>query len=235
MHRHIFRLTYYKNIIQFLTDGAIWAKNHVPMQRCYQTSYANIVNRRGTAEFQTPCGCVVNDFVPFYFSPVTAMSYTIYRGNVDLRGCDGVKIGVARSDEIVFLVSNTQHFQDIGCLIYFTNVGCNSQVIVPKFKSDLSDLDTHVNWPLFDELPKKAQIPEISYDGVCKYFLDKDDGIHKSRNSQRMAEFMVKEEVSMSYIDCIIVQNEDIKIKLDQQMQNSDWDIPIYVKPGCYF
>jgi len=46
---------------------------------------------------------------------------------------------------------------------------------------------------------------------------------------------MVKNEVSLSSIDCIIVQNEEIKMKLEQQMQNSDWNIPVYIKPGCYF
>ncbi|MFV1922899.1 MAG: DUF4433 domain-containing protein [Methylotenera sp.] len=235
MHRHIFRLTYYKNISQFLDDGAIWAKNHYPMQQCYQTSYATIVNRRGTTEFETPCGCVVNDFVAFYFSPVTAMSYTIHKGNVGLRGLDGVEIGVAKSDDIVFLVSNTRHFQNLGNNIYFTNVGCNSKAIVPEFKSDLLFLDEHINWALFDEIPKMAQISEIGYDGVRKYFLDRDDGIHKSRNSQRMAEFMVKNEVQLNFIDCIIVKNNQIKMKLELQMQGSDWNIPIYVKPGCYF
>ncbi|MFW5432746.1 MAG: DUF4433 domain-containing protein [Methylophilaceae bacterium] len=234
MPRHIFRLTYYKNIAQFLTDGEVWAKNHKPMQKCYQTSYANIVNRRGTEEFKMPCGGVVNDFVPFYFSPITAMSHTIHQGNVDLGGLDGVRIGVAKSDEIVFLVSNTQHFQSFGNDVYFTNVACNSQAIVPVFSSDLTVLDTHVNWSVFNELPLKAEIPEVGYNGVCKYFFDRDDGVHMNRKTQRMAEFMIKNSVSLNYIDCIVVQNENIKMEVEQQIKSSLWNIPVYLKPGCY-
>ena len=128
MARHIFRLTSYLNIPQFLQDEAVWAKNHQPMQRCYQTSYSNIVSRRGTMEFGTPCGRVVNDFVPFYFSPINAMSYTIHRGNVELKTPQNIVVDTANLNEIVYLVSNTRRFQQSEQQIYFTNLACNSPV-----------------------------------------------------------------------------------------------------------
>lgn len=204
------------------------------MQQCYQTSYANIVERRGTNEFKTPCGHVVNDFVPFYFSPITAMAYTIGQGNVTLRGPNGEHHGPANLNEIVFLVSNTQNFVQHQNDIYFTNVACNSQATIPQFESDLTRLGNHVNWSLFDEYPLTAKIPEIGYNGVCRYFCNRDDGTHMNRSPQRMAEFMIKNEISLNFIDCIIVQNDQIKTIIEQQIHNSHWNIPVYTKPSCY-
>ncbi len=87
--RFIFRMTHYLDVPVFLNDGALHAKNHPNPQKCHQASYDDIVNRRGEAVFSTPCGNVVNDFVPFYFSPTTSMDYTIHRGNVCLKRPDG--------------------------------------------------------------------------------------------------------------------------------------------------
>jgi hypothetical protein len=87
--RFVFRQIYYGDLDCFLADGEIRSKNHPNMQACHQTSYQEIVDRRGTAEFQMPCGGVVNDYVAFYFSPLTAFTFTIDRGNVNLRDLDG--------------------------------------------------------------------------------------------------------------------------------------------------
>lgn len=77
--RFIFRQVYYKDLKTFLADGEVRSKNHKSPQLCHPTSYPNIVNRRGTDAYQMPCGGVVNDYVPFYFSPITAFTFTIYK------------------------------------------------------------------------------------------------------------------------------------------------------------
>jgi len=223
------------NIPQFLADGAVWAKNHDPMQPCFQTSYAGIVERRGTEEFQTPCDSVVNDFVPFYFSPITAMAYAIHVGNVSLRDVNGEEIRTATSEDIVFLVSITDHFENADLPFYFTNVACNNRVEIPRFENDLAKIGTHIDWSLFDEAPYKAMIPEIGYNGVCQYFHSRDVGVHGNRSAQRMAEFMVRDELPLRYIDCIITKTAAIKAIVEQQIQASHWDIPVHAKQDCYF
>jgi hypothetical protein len=205
------------------------------MQRCYQTSYASIVARRGSSEFETPCGLVVSDFVPFYFSPITAMASAIDAGKVSLRNPNGEVIDTAVSENIVFLVSNTKYFENTKHPIYFTNVACNSKAEIPDFERELSKIDTHINWSLFDESPYKAKIPEIGYGGVCRYFFDRDDGVHGNRSAHRMAEFMVKDEVPLDYIECIVVGSEKIKAIIEKQIDVSHWDIPVLKKPDCYF
>lgn len=233
--RHIFRMTYFKNIEQFLVDNAVLAKNHNPMQRCYRTSFDDIVNKRGT-DFFTPAGEVINDFVPFYFSPITGMAFSIYKHNVKLISPAGVNLGPADSDDMVYLVSNTVHFQDNDFCFWFTDIAVNSAAHIPKYENDLSKLDIHVDWPLFEDTPTISGISEVGYLGACRWFHHRDTPkVYNNRDKKRMAEFMVKEALPLSLVDCIIVKHDHVKQQIDAWMQASSWNIPVYVKAGCYF
>jgi len=206
------------------------------MQACHQTSYQEIVDRRGTAEFQMPCGGVVNDYVAFYFSPLTAFTFTIDRGNVNLRDLDGSILGSATSDDRVFLVANVEQFRNAGSELHFSDFPLNSQASLPTLENDLNKLESHVHWDVFDDAPKVARIPEVGFDGVCKYFADRDTPArYQNRSSKRMAEFLVKDAVSLNLIDCIIAKNGNIGENLQRRMDASNWNIPVYAKPGCYF
>jgi len=234
MIRHIFRLTYYKNVEFFLRDGAVFAKNHKPLQRCWRTSYQDIVNRRGT-DFWTPDGDNINDYVPFYFSPKTPMAYTIFMENVPLVSPDGMGYGMAKQGDIVFLVSTAQMVAQSQMPFWFSDVACNTMAPQPNYSNDISQIENHIQWQFFDETPKSGHIPEIGYNGVCSWFQNRDDGIHHNRASHRGAEFMVKDALPMNLVDCIVVNNNDIKNQIETWMQASNFDIPVYVKTGCYF
>lgn len=45
------------------------------------------------------------------------------------------------------------------------------QDLKPNYCNDRNNLETHINWLLFDEAPINASIPEISYPAATKYFL----------------------------------------------------------------
>ncbi|GGF71024.1 hypothetical protein GCM10011332_26250 [Terasakiella brassicae] len=234
MTRHIFRLTYFKNIETFLRDGLVFAKNHPSAQRCWRTSYPDIVHRRGRSFF-TPDQDNINDYVPFYFSPITSMFYTIHKGNVDLKGPDDICYGKASQDGIVFLVCNTDRIASQGLPLWFTDIACNS-AFIPNFENDLSKLSTHVDWPLFEESFSKARISEIGYRGVHWDFTSKDNPMeYRNRDKKRMAEFMIKDALPMDLVDCIVVHNNGIKQQVETWMQASSFSIPVYVKSGCYF
>lgn len=234
MTRHIFRLTYYKNVEFFLRDGAVFAKNHKPLQRCWRTSYQDIVNRRGT-EFWTPDGDNINDYLPFYFSPITPMACAIYKKSVPLKNLDGVDLGAANQEDIVFLVSTAEKIANTPIPFWFSDVACNTMAPQPHYLNDITQIENHIEWRFFEEEPKKAYIPEIGYNGVCKWFHDRDDGVHNNRASHRGAEFMVKDALPMNLVDCIVVNNNDIKNQIETWMQASNFDISVYVNTGCYF
>ncbi|WP_353228999.1 DarT ssDNA thymidine ADP-ribosyltransferase family protein, partial [Novosphingobium sp.] len=52
---------------------------------------------------------------------------------------------------------------------------------------------------------------------------------------QRMTEFLVKDAVPLDMVTCVIAKTPAMEQNLREQMASSNWNIPILVKPGCYF
>ena len=233
--RYLFRMTYYQNLQIYLADGFIYAKNHPNMQQGFRISFDEIVSRRGGTEFTAPCGSNINDFVPFYFSPITKMAYTIHVGNVHLRDPIGSDLGTASMEDVAYIVADSAALFASGRSCWFTDIACNSG-IPPTYRNKQADLQTHVRWPLFDDPPRKADIPEIGYKGVCQWQHDRDQPVeYQMRSKNRMAEFMVKDYLRMDEISCIILKNKKYAGEVRTWVDYSGTGIPVYVKPGCYF
>ncbi len=234
--RYAFRQVHYEDLPTFLNDGEIRAKNHEVPQACHQASYQDIVNRRGSQQFEMPTGGVVNDFVPFYFSPITSYSYAIYKQKVPLVSPEGCNLGKTCEDDRIYLVCRPERFRGTTLYYCFSNYALNSNAPQPTLETNLDLLEKHVHWDAFDEAPYTAQIPEIEYRGVCKYFTNTASPASRmNRTPKRMAEFLVHSAVPLDYIECIIAKTDDMRDKLKIMMDASGWSIPIYTKPGCYF
>ena len=235
-NRFIFRQIHYEDLPIFLADGEVRAKNHKFSQHCHQASYQEIVNRRGTDEFKLPNGCVVNDFVPFYFSPITSFTYTIYMGNVPLLSPDGQHLRQACEDDRIFLVSSPQAFVDSGLFTCFSDYALNSKAPMPTIETDLNKLEQHVHWTVFDEPPMAAAIPNIGYAGVCKWFCNMATPPERmTRSAKRMAEFLVYGAVPLDKIRCIVVKTDAMRATLGGMMTASAWNIPILTQRGCFY
>lgn len=233
--RFIFRMTHYLDCARFFADGELRSKNHHDRQPCHQTSYSNIVSRRGT-HLTTPCGRAINDHVAFYFSPLTAMAFTIHRRNVPLIDPHGVDLGKATMDDRVFFVANVNKFANRQPPVWFSDIACNSLSPPPRFEFDVSKIETHVDWSLFDDGSYKAAIPEIGYTGVTQYFHDCDNPPrYANRSRKRMAEFLVPDAIHLSMFDCIITKTDWIKVQVERMMKGTGAALPVYTKSGCYF
>lgn len=228
-------MTYYRNIQNFLANGAEYAKNNPTGASRYRISFDEIVSRRGTAMFTTPCGANVNDFVPFYFSPSTKMAFSIHKGNVPLRDPQGTDLGPASMEDVAFMVVHPDALFESGRKCWYTDVSCNSGV-PPNYCDDRTALATHVDWALFDETPRMGYINELGYHGVCQYQHDRDEPErYRMRGKKRMAEFMVRDCLQMSEVSCIVLKNQTHLDEVQAWVNASSVEIPVYVKPGCYF
>lgn len=169
---YLFRMTYYMNLESFLTDGAEFAKDSPQAKPRYRISFDAIVAKRG-AIFSVPSGPAVNGFVPFYFSPSTKMAYSIHSGRVTLRSPDDQDLGPANMDDVAFMIVDPNTLFQSGRECWFTDQACNS-AITPLYENDPNKIDQHIDWALFDESPKMANLPELGYDGVCQYQHDRE-------------------------------------------------------------
>jgi hypothetical protein len=233
--RFVFRQVDYRDIPTFLADGEIRAKNHASPQACYQTSYQNLVNRRGTDMFQVPGGGVVNDFVAFYFSPLTSFTFAIHNGGVKVLDPAGNFIGQSSRDDRVFVVCKVSDLFNAGLNCCYSDFALNSDVPSPTVIADHNNIENHVQWSVFDDYPMTASIPEIGYGGVCKFFGNKVPPLkYQFRRQQRMAEFLAHTSVPLSQIACIVTPTDGMNDHLQTMMDTSAWGIPILTKPGCF-
>lgn len=238
--RFLFRMTHYKNLQTYLAAGQLYAKSSPSVQSGYRISFESIDSKRGTPQFTTPCGSNVNDFVPFYFSPSTKMAYSIHMRNVPQRDPDGTSPGKVSMDDIAQLVVIPEVLFNSGRQCWFTDIACNSG-IPPTYACDPNELSSHLEWALFDEFgnnnrDQMATIPEIGYDGVCKWQHDKDEPArYQMRSKKRMAEFLVKDRLQMNEVSCIVLKNQTHLAEVQAWVNASNTQIPVYVKPGCFF
>lgn len=234
--RYIFRQVDHRDLQTFLQDGEIRSKNATPTQPCHQTSYPSIVHRRGTAAYAMPCGGVVNDYVPFYFSPKTSFTYTISEGNVDVVAPNGTVLGKSNEDDRIFFVARPETIAATGLYYCFSDLALNANAPIPTLEQDLGKLGSHIHWRVFDDPPLGARIQEIGYEGVCGWFHDMASPTWRmNRSKERMAEFLARDAVPLSVFDCIVAKTDAMRDKLQAMMDTSVWNIPIYAKRGCYF
>lgn len=234
MNRFAFRQVDYRDINTFLSDGGIYSKNHVPIQKCHQTSYKTLVDRRGTSMFLMPNNRVINDFVAFYFSPISSFTFAIHRGNVPVIDPHGNTIGNSDLNDRVFIVCNinkvTTHIKDC----FYSNYALNSQALSPEIFNDFSCIEDNINWKVFDETPIVARIPEIGYSGVCQYFSSNTNIKYQTRKETRMAEFLVYSKLPWDLVECIILPNDHNLSYIQNIICLHKKTTPVYVKAGCF-
>ena len=233
--RFVFRQVDYRDVPTFLADGEVRSKNHPDQQACHQTCYQNLVQRRGTAEFQLPFGGVVNDCVAFYFSPLTSFTCSIHRGNVQVIPPNGGEPTSYRLEDRVFLVANVSDLFRAGLQCCFSNYALNSTVPEPVVINDPNLLETHIKWAMFDDTPLAGSIPEIGYGGSCQYFNSRAiPERYQIRKPIRMAEFLVQTMVPLRLFRCVVAPNEQRKTLVQQQVQAAGYRLPVLSKPGCF-
>jgi len=235
--RHIFRQVDYRDLECFLRDGEIRSKRHFPIQKCHQTSHVSIVDRRGTQDaYPMPCGGTVNDYVPFYFSPLTSFTYSVYKSNVQVISPKGNLLGMSSQKDRIFFVGRTERIHQLGLTYCFSNLPLNARAPLPTVEQNLDKLEDIVHWRVFDEPPRYGAIQEIGYLGVHGTFRSEANPNWKmNRSRERMAEFLVRDTVPMNALDCIIVENDAMKNRLQPIVDKYPHQLPIYINRGCFW
>ena len=218
--KYIFRMTHSHNISQFVTDGVIYARQ-TKYQPQWSICYENIVKRRQHAVYNT------DDKISFYFSPVTSMAYTISHGNVPLTCSNGVNQGSVNIDDVVFMVVDietaVQKYK-----YQFTDQAYNKSTQIAQVYKD---------WHTNKNNIQMAKIPEIGYNGACKFAHNIDhEEKWMHRQDIRMAEFWIFDKLHLSDVQCFITKTQDTQNKINNILQQSLYgSIPVYYKLGVYF
>ncbi len=165
-----------------------------------------LISKRATHPVPVPPGGLLNDYVPFYFTPFSPMLRNIHTG------WGGIQ--KRSNDEIVILVSSVHQLKAHGLTCLFTD--CHAYYQWATFYSDPTDLDK-IDWPLLQ---------------ARDFRRDPDD---PARFERYQAEFLVHGHVPMSGLKGIVCHTEQTQQLIQFQLGKRNLNLPVHVRPGWYF
>jgi len=165
-----------------------------------------LITKRADHPVPVGLGGVLNDYVPFYFTPFSVMMKNIQTG------CGGVK--QRSNEEIAILVSSLHHIQAQGLPFIFTDSHAYYQWA--NFYTDLSDLDK-VDWTILQQRDFKR---------------DPDD---PAKFERYQAEALIYRHCPIAALLGIVCYSNHVKKHIDQQLMGCGLSLDVHARSGWYF
>lgn len=202
----IWRITHRQNIPWILANGLHAGNGAVRSQDWMTIGNEDLINRRGHRTVPLPPQGVLNDYVPFYFTPFSPMMYNIYTG----RG--GVK-KVSNTD-IVILVSSMYRVAEIGLPFVFTDR--HAYPVTTNYYNNLADL-TAIDWALLQQR---------------NFQRDPDD---PEKVERYQAEALIHRHMPINALLGAVCYTQNVQQELQEQANGLGVKLDIHCIPGWYF
>ncbi len=202
----IWRITHRRNLPWILANG-LYAGNSGPRSPAWVTiGNEELIDRRAHRKVPLPPGGVLNDYVPFYFTPFSPMMYNIYTG----RG------GVARvaNPDIVILVSSLHRVVELGLPLVFTDG--HAYPLTANYYNDLKHL-TAIDWTLLQSR---------------NFQRDPDD---PAKVERYQAEALIHEHMPIEALLGAVCYTPEIQGELQEQAERLGTGLDIRCLPAWYF
>jgi len=163
-----------------------------------------LISKRATHPVRIAPGGVLNDYVPFYFTPFSVMMKNINSGR-------GV---VQRSnDEIVILVSSVHHIKKLGLPFVFTDSHANYNWA--NFFDDVSNLDK-IDWSILQKRDFKRDQNDLA------------------KLERYQAEALIHQHCPVSALLGIVCYTDPLKIQIEQQLAARGINLDVYSRTEWY-
>ncbi|WP_298718473.1 DUF4433 domain-containing protein [uncultured Oceanisphaera sp.] len=202
----IWRITHRRNLPWILANG-LHAGNSLACSPDWVTiGNRELIDRRAHRPVPQPSGGMLNDYVPFYFTPFSPMLYNIYTGR-------GGVAHVANAD-IVILVSSLHRVAELGLPYVFTDR--HAYTMTANYYNDLTRLNA-IDWPLLQQ--RNFQRDPNDPEKVERY----------------QAEVLVYGQVPVQALLGAVCYTADIKAELQEQAARMGVQLDIHCMPQWYF
>lgn len=165
-----------------------------------------LIDKRAHHPVRLPPGGLLNDYVPFYFTPFSPMLRNIHTG------WGGIQ--KRPNEEIVILVSSLHHIARLGLPFLFTDSHAYYQWA--DYYSNLADLDK-IDWPLLQRRDFKR---------------DPED---PAKFERYQAEALIHQHLPVGGLLGIVCYTEPLKQRIEQEIQAHNLSLPVYARTGWYF
>ncbi|WP_429168479.1 type II toxin-antitoxin system toxin DNA ADP-ribosyl transferase DarT [Aeromonas rivipollensis] len=201
----IFRIVHRDNLPWILTHG-LWAGNATEQSDTWvHIGLAELISKRANHPVPLAPFGVLNDYVPFYFTPFSPMLSNIHSG----RG-----VQQRSNDEILILVSSLHRIAELELAFLFTDSHAYYQWA--NFYDDLGELN-RIDWPILQRRDFKR---------------DPDD---LAKFERYQAEALVHQHCPVEALLGVVCYNEVVKTQVEQTMTQLGITRPVYVRSGWYF
>jgi len=200
----LFRIIHRDNL-PWILDHGIHARNGKVNPAYRNIGNVELIDKRARRRVEIPPGGVLNDYVPFYFTPYSIMMLNIKTGH-----------GVRRqaNDDIIILVTSLYKISELGLPYVFTNQ--HAYPDIAKYYNNLSKL-SKIDWPLLQSRDFKH---------------DPDDPGKKERYQ---AEGLVWKYVPLNAILGICCYSDKVADVVNAELAARGLGIRTVVRPGWYF
>lgn len=202
----IWRIVRRSDMWWLLEDG-LDCKNNIPVHRNYQSmGSSGLISNRGLKDVPVGSGGVLNDYVPFYFTPFSIMMLNINTGYNGI-----TKIA---NQDIVILVASLHDLRAQNINFVFTDR--HAYVEYANFHTDLQHLQD-IDWTIL-------QNRDFSY--------SPNDPDKKVRYQ---AEALIYNNLPIKHLRVILCYNEVIKAEIEGHLNRLGIEASVHVSSEYYF
>ncbi len=202
----IWRIVHRDNLPWILANGLHCGNGSSQSPAWINIGNDELITKRANHSVPIPPGGVLNDYVPFYFTPFSVMMRNINTG------WGGVKH--RPNDEIIILVSSLPHLKKQGTPFLFSNSHAYYQWA--EFYSDLADLDK-IDWPILQARDFKR------------------DPNDPAKFERYQAEALVHQHCPVSGLLGIVCYTEKLETSIKQLVNNHGLGLSVHARKGWYF
>lgn len=202
----VWRILHRANLPWVLAHGLHCGTSALRSPEWVSIGNAELIDKRARHAVPAPPGGVLNDYVPFYFTPFSVMLRNIHTG------WNGIK--QVPNEDIVILVSSLHRVRELGLPFLFTDRHAYSGLA--RYFDDLALLD-QIAWPLLQRRDFKRD-PEDP-DKLERY----------------QAEALVHRQVPLSALVGLVCFTDGVRADIEGKIADRRLTLPVHTRPGWYF
>lgn len=202
----IWRILHRDNLAWTLDNGLYCASSKVQCKNWVSIGNPDLIEKRAKHPVPLPPGGVLNDYVPFYFTPFSVMMRNIHTG--------WGGITKRPNKDIVILVSSLRHVHNKGLSYLFTDSHAYYQWA--NFYKDLSDLDK-IDWPILQQRNFKR------------------DSEDPAKFERYQAEALIHQHCPIDGLLGLVCYTPELQAKIELDVKARNLDLKVHARPQWYF
>lgn len=201
----IFRITHVDNLPWILENG-LHARNSGQFVPNYRNiGSPDLISRRSARIVPVPPGGVLDDYIPFYFTPYSIMFYNIHTGHA---------VKHVPNEEIVFLVANLKQLAQRTAKFVFTNQ--HAYPAIAEYYIHLDRLD-QIDWKILQD----------------RNF--KNDPEDPGKKERYQAEALIWKHLPLDWLLGVCCYSTKVEQQIQRQVEALKLNLKVAAQPLWYF